>query len=139
MAAFQLDPNLKADTHTIGDIGLCRLFLMDDSRFPWLICVPRRPDIAEIHQLTPLDQTVLTFEIAQVSEMLQDLTKCRKINVGALGNMVRQLHVHIVARNEDDAAWPGPVWGAGQRKSYEPAEAEAFIERFAGLLNSTSI
>ncbi len=139
MAVFQLDPILSADTHTIGDIGLCRLLLMDDSRFPWLICVPRRPDISEIHQLTPLDQTVLTFEITQTSEMLQDLTKCTKINVGALGNMVRQLHIHVIARNEGDAAWPGPVWGAGEREPYAPGEVEAFNARFIELITNASI
>ena len=139
MAVFQLDPTLSADTHAIGDIGLCRLLLMDDSRFPWLICVPRRPDIAEIHQLTPLDQTVLTFEITQVSEMLQDLTQCTKINVASLGNMVRQLHIHVIARNEDDAAWPGPVWGTGERKPYAPAEVVAFNTRFTELLTRASI
>ena len=139
MAVFQLDPTLSADTHAIGDIGLCRLLLMDDSRFPWLICVPRRPDIAEMHQLTPLDQTVLTFEITQVSEMLQDLTQCTKINVAALGNMVRQLHIHVIARNEDDAAWPGPVWGAGERKPYAPTEVVAFKARFTELLTRAFI
>lgn len=134
MAAFQLDPQLNADTHLLGDIGLCRLLLMDDSRFPWLILVPRRAEISEIHDLTPLDQTVLTFEIAQCSEMLKDITRCTKINVGALGNMVRQLHIHVIARNESDMAWPGPVWGSGKRVPYETEEAEKFIQRFTALL-----
>ena len=134
MAVFQLDSKLEADTYLIGDIGLCRLLLMDDSRFPWLIMVPRRPNIEELHDLTPLDQTVLAFEITQTSEMLKDLTDCTKINVGALGNMVRQLHIHVIARNEDDAAWPGPVWGAGEREVYARDQAEKFIERFTALL-----
>ncbi|MEM8540458.1 MAG: HIT domain-containing protein [Pseudomonadota bacterium] len=134
MAEFQLDSILEADTYLMGDIGLCRLLLMDDSRFPWLIMVPRRPNIEELHDLTPLDQTVLAFEITQTSEMLKDLTGCTKINVGALGNMVRQLHIHIIARNEDDAAWPRPVWGAGEREVYMRDQAEKFIERFTALL-----
>lgn len=134
MAAFQLDSTLETDTYLIGDIGLCRLLLMNDSRFAWLILVPRRPNMEELHDLTPLDQTVLTFEIAQTSGILKDLTGCTKINVGALGNMVRQLHIHVIARHEDDAAWPGPVWGAGKSEAYSNEDAEKFIERFTGLL-----
>lgn len=134
MAEFQLDHKLEADTIPLGVIGLCRLLLMNDSRFPWLILVPRRADMTEIHELTPSDQTVLTFEIAQISEMLKNITGCTKINVGALGNMVRQLHIHVIARNEDDAAWPGPVWGAGKSEPYGSGEAEKFIERFTALL-----
>jgi len=134
MEAFQLDPTLEADTRHLGDIGLCRLLLMNDSRFPWLILVPRRTGMTEIHELTPLDQTVLTFEVVQTSKMLKELTRCTKINVGALGNMVRQLHIHIIARNEDDAAWPGPVWGAGKSVPYTADAAEKFTERFTALL-----
>lgn len=134
MAEFELDATLQADTYTIGDIGLCRLLLMNDARFPWLILVPRRPDMSEIHGLTKLDQTVLTFEITQISEILQDITNCTKINVGALGNIVRQLHIHIIARNEDDAAWPGPVWGAGTREPYKTDEAQKLIKQFTARL-----
>lgn len=134
MAEFQLDPTLEADTYILGDIGLCRLLMMDDSRFPWLILVPRRAEMSEIHELTPLDQTVLTFEIVQCSELLKKMTGCTKINVGALGNMVRQLHIHVIARNENDAAWPGPVWGAGKREPFATGEVEKFIERFTAML-----
>lgn len=135
MEPFELNATLEADTIAIGDIGLCRLLLMNDSRYPWLILVPRRAGITEIHELTPLDQTVLTFEIAQISEILKDLTGCTKINVGALGNMVRQLHIHIIARNEGDAAWPGPVWGAGTREAYEDGAEATLITQFSDALN----
>ncbi|KPB00542.1 HIT domain-containing protein [Ahrensia marina] len=138
MADFKLDSRLSADTIAIGDSGLCRLLLMDDSRFPWLIMVPRRFDITEVHELTPLDQTVLTFEIAQVSEILKDITGCKKINIGALGNMVPQLHIHIIGRNEGDIAWPGPVWGAGKSVPYDEKTMRTFIERFSSALQQAS-
>jgi len=84
---------------------------MNDSRYPWLILVPRRPDKSEIHQLSKPDQALLLEEIMAASEVLEIKYAPQKINVGALGNIVSQLHIHIVARNEGDAAWPGPVWG----------------------------
>jgi diadenosine tetraphosphate (Ap4A) HIT family hydrolase len=138
MADFILDSRLSADTIAIGDSGLCRLLLMNDSRFPWLIMVPRRLDITEVHELTPLDQTVLTFEIAQVSEILKDITGCKKINIGALGNMVPQLHIHIIGRNEGDIAWPGPVWGAGKSVPYDEKPMRTFIESFSSALQQAS-
>lgn len=131
MTHFQLHPQLAKDTKPVADLGLCQLLLMDDSRFPWLIAVPKRPMVTEIHDLSPLDQTMLTFEISQISEMLKAVTGCHKINVAALGNMVPQLHVHIIARNTDDAAWPGPVWGKGDAEHYSEADAAAFIEGLA--------
>ncbi|MEM5502893.1 HIT family protein [Ahrensia kielensis] len=138
MTDFKLDSRLSADTMEIGESGLCRLLLMNDSRFPWLIMVPRRHDITEMHELTPLDQTVLTFEIAQISELLKDITGCKKINIGALGNMVPQLHIHIIGRNEGDAAWPGPVWGSGKAVPYDKEPLKSFIERFSSALQQAS-
>lgn len=138
MTQFSLDSRLMADTIAIGDSGLCRLLLMNDSRFPWLIMVPRRNNITEIHDLTPLDQTVLTFEIAQISELLKDITGCKKVNIGALGNIVPQLHVHVIGRNENDAAWPGPVWGSGKATPYDNGSLNSFINRFASALQQAS-
>lgn len=134
MPDFQLDPTLEADTYLVCDMGLSRLLLMDDARFPWFILVPRRPEMREIHDLSPLDQTVLAYEMVQVSQTLKGMTNCTKINVGALGNIVRQLHVHVIARTEHDAAWPGPVWGAGTRQSYPSRDAENLVERFTAQL-----
>ncbi|GGA59455.1 histidine triad (HIT) protein [Nitratireductor aestuarii] len=102
----------------MANLGLCQLRLRDDSRWPWLILVPQRPEIEEPHDLTPLDQAMLSFETNLVSKALKDLTGCTKINVAAIGNIVRQLHVHVIARNEGDANWPGPVWGYGERLPY---------------------
>jgi diadenosine tetraphosphate (Ap4A) HIT family hydrolase len=128
-AVFSLDSRLEADTHPVLTVGLCTLRLKDDSRWPWLILVPQRAEIREIHDLTPLDQAMLSFETTLVSEMLARLTVCRKINTGALGNIVEQLHVHVIARNAGDANWPGPVWGHGTAIPYAPAAASALISR----------
>lgn len=138
MAKFKLDDRLCADTIVIGDSGLCRIMLMNDSRFPWLIMVPMRADVCEIHELTPLDQTVLTFEITQTAKILKETTGCKKINIGALGNMVPQLHVHVIARNEHDDAWPGPVWGYGKASPYDNEALKSFTDRFSSALQRAS-
>ena len=117
-AGFALDSRLEGDSEHVMWLSLCELRLMNDSRWPWLILIPQRPRITEVHDLTPLDQTMLTFETNMVAEGLKTLTGCEKINTGALGNIVRQLHVHVIARNTGDAAWPGPVWGHGLREPY---------------------
>jgi diadenosine tetraphosphate (Ap4A) HIT family hydrolase len=127
--AFQLDARLAADTLPVLSLGLCSLLLMNDSRWPWLLLVPKRANIRELYELTPLDQAVLTFETALVSETLAKLTGCQKLNVGALGNVVPQFHMHIIARNEGDANWPRPVWGYGGKVPYADGAGERFIDR----------
>jgi diadenosine tetraphosphate (Ap4A) HIT family hydrolase len=127
-AGFELDARLLRDTVPLMWLGLCEMRLMNDRRWPWLVLVPQRPGAVEIHDLTPLDQTMLTFETNTVSKALKELTRCHKINIGALGNIVSQLHVHIVARHDADPAWPGPVWGHGQREPYEPGAIHQFID-----------
>ena len=124
--AFALDPVLARDTIPVLRLGLCQLRLMNDSRWPWLILIPQRTGAREIHDLSPLDQTLLFFEMTTVSEALQNLTGCRKINIGSLGNRVEQLHVHVIARNEGDANWPGPVWGHGEAIPYSDETRETF-------------
>ena len=128
MRGFELDPRLARDTIPVMPLGLCDLRLMNDSRWPWLILVPKRHDITEFHDLTPLDQTMLTFETALVARCLKDTTKADKLNLGALGNVVPMLHVHVIARNSGDTAWPGPVWGVGTVVPYAPDAAEAFVQ-----------
>jgi len=130
MEDFELDPALAGDSFFVANLGLCRLLLMNDSRFPWLILVPQRADMVEIHDLSPLDQTMLTFETVTVSENLKAMTGCHKVNVAALGNQVRQLHIHVIARQTDDAAWPNPVWGSGHAEPYDKAAAQDFIAKF---------
>lgn len=137
MSDFVLDPRLAADTHVLGDLGLCRLLLMNDATYPWLILVPRHPGLAEVVDLDRDDRIRLMDEIALVSEALQAATAPVKLNVAALGNMVRQLHVHLIARFDTDPAWPGPVWGKVPARSYSPASARDMAERIAAALGDT--
>ncbi len=129
--SFQLDPRLAADCTEIGDLGLCKLLLMNDARYPWVILVPMQPDMVEILDLLPLQRTALYIEIESVMEAMQRVCSPYKLNVAALGNAVRQLHVHVIARQEGDAAWPGPVWGKGEAKKYEPAARDALVKKLA--------
>lgn len=131
---FALDGRLEADSEPVIWLGLCELRLMDDRRWPWLLLVPQRAGIEEIHDLTPLDQAMLTFETNLVAQALKTMTGCTKINSGALGNRVRQLHVHVVARNEDDPGWPGPVWGHGVREPYRREDLHQFADRLRSAL-----
>jgi len=110
------------------------LRVMNDRRWPWLILVPQRPGIEEVHDLTPLDQAMLTFEVNMAAQTLKRVTGCTKINTGALGNIVRQLHVHVIARSEGDAAWPGPVWGYGLREPYKRDDFHTFAETIRAAL-----
>ena len=133
-SGFTLDSRLETDSEPLMWLGLCELRVMNDRRWPWLMLVPQRPDAEEIHEMAPLDQAMLTFETNMVAQALKQVTDCAKINTGALGNIVRQLHVHIVARREGDAAWPGPVWGHGMREPYRPGELRRFGERVKAAL-----
>ena len=115
---FSLHPQLEQDTTLIGDLPLSRVLLMNDANYPWLILVPRLPAITEIIDLEANAQIQLTGEIAKAAEALKALTACDKLNVAALGNMVAQLHVHVIARRRTDAAWPKPVWGVVPATAY---------------------
>jgi diadenosine tetraphosphate (Ap4A) HIT family hydrolase len=127
---FELDPQLEADTFPVAITSLNRIVLMNDSRFPWLILVPERPDITEPFELKAEDQRTLMQESMIVGKSLKALFNAHKLNIAALGNQVSQLHIHHIARFRTDAAWPRPVWGAG---AAEPYEAEALRERVALL------
>lgn len=133
-AGFELDRRLEMDSVPVLWLGLCELRIMDERRWPWLLLVPQRIGIDEVHDLTPLDQAMLTFETNQVAQTLKRVTRCTKINTGALGNMVRQLHVHVVAREEGDPAWPGPVWGHGPREPCQPEALRRMIDRIRTAL-----
>ncbi len=135
--AFTLDPRLSADTAEVGDLALCRVLLMDDARFPWLILVPRRPDLVEITDLSEPDAQALWQESRIAVGVMQALSRPDKVNVGALGNVVAQLHVHVVGRFRSDPAWPGPVWGVGTRTPY-PLHARAQLIERAGALFSAA-
>jgi diadenosine tetraphosphate (Ap4A) HIT family hydrolase len=133
-----LDPRLAADTLAVGDLPLSRVLLMNDSRFPWLILVPRRAGLSEIHDLSRQERALMIEEAALAGEKLKNLTGAKKINIGALGNIVTQLHVHVVARFEGDAAWPGPVWGAGKAAPYACDTAKERVRALACALGLNS-
>lgn len=118
MTDFTLHPQLAKDTVFVKKLSLCRVLMMKDAGYPWLVLVPERGDIREIHELEEADQQTLMREITTVAGRLEALTGADKMNVAALGNMVPQLHIHIIARFETDAAWPGPVWGVALAKPY---------------------
>jgi diadenosine tetraphosphate (Ap4A) HIT family hydrolase len=129
---FTLDPRLAADTFPVASWRHCEVRLMDDARWPWAILVPRVPtDVVELHDLP--DPSGVMGEVLAVSRLIGAWPGVEKVNVGALGNVVRQLHVHVVGRRPGDPAWPGPVWGHGARAPYGPGEAEALIGRIAGV------
>jgi diadenosine tetraphosphate (Ap4A) HIT family hydrolase len=130
MSAFELHPQLAADTVAVATWPLCEVLLLNDANYPWLVLVPARPDLRDYHDLTADDMAVAGAEITRVSEALVALFAPTKINVAALGNMVPQLHIHVIARFADDPAWPNPIWGAVPT---EPYGKEALDERVVAL------
>ncbi len=132
--SFPLDTRLAADTFAVGRLPLSRLLLMNDARYPWLILVPERPDARELFDLSATDRTALMEEISVVAAAVARTFAADKINVAALGNIVAQLHVHVIARFTQDAAWPGPVWGRLPALLYMDAAAQAMIARLRPAL-----
>ena len=124
---WSLHPQLASDTAPVGDLALARVLAMNDANYPWVILVPRRAGIIEIIDLDEAARGQLMAEIAQISAVLKSLTGCDKLNVAAIGNVVPQLHVHVVARRTSDAAWPKPVWGAAPAKAYAEGELDTFV------------
>jgi diadenosine tetraphosphate (Ap4A) HIT family hydrolase len=134
MPDFSLDPRLAEDSLPLAELTLSTLRLARDANYPWAILVPRRAGLTEIIDLGEPDRIVLMQEIAAVSEALRAAVPCDKLNVAALGNSVAQLHVHVIARRHDDAAWPKPIWGAAPPRVYAEGEAEALAARIAAQL-----
>ena len=131
---MDLDPALLSTSEPVCELALCAVRLQSDSRFPWLVLVPRRAYVSELHELAHAERMVLIEEIARAARALKTATGAAKINVGALGNIVPQLHVHVVARKTDDPAWPGPVWGCGAREPYGEKRITATVARLKGEL-----
>ena len=131
---FELDPAFSDSAIVIGDLPLSRVLLQDDARFPWLVLVPRRRAIAEIMALEPADRALLMDEIVAASRVLEALYGPDKLNVGALGNHVRQLHIHVIARFASDPAWPGPVWGHSPTVPYAAHVAGMTADRLVKAL-----
>ncbi|GAA5010038.1 HIT domain-containing protein [Pseudoluteimonas lycopersici] len=125
-ARYELHPQLAAETHPLGTLGLCELRLMDDANYPWLVLVPRVAEARELVDLDAAQRHQLTDEIDLAACLLRDAFRPHKLNVAALGNIVPQLHVHVIAREENDPAWPAPVWGRVAARPYPP---ETLVER----------
>src|ERR1700755_3516964 len=126
-ADWSLHSQLKKDTIDIGDLPLSKVLVIKDANYPWLLLVPRRPDGIEIIDLDEVEQAQLMTEINRVGRALKDITKCDKLNIAALGNVVPQLHVHVIARRSSDVAWPRPVWGVSPELEHDPEEVQHFI------------
>ena len=133
-SCFTLDPRLDTDTAFVKSLPLCEVLLMNDSRYPWLILVPRRDGLIELIDLDEQEQAVLWHEVNRASAALRLVGPCEKLNVAALGNIVRQLHVHLVARNSGDPAWPGPVWGHGPAAAYAAEQLKARVTALQAAL-----
>jgi diadenosine tetraphosphate (Ap4A) HIT family hydrolase len=129
---FSLHPQLERDCIVMGELPLSRLLLLNDSRYPWFILVPRREAITEIYQLAEDDQQQLLRESSQLGEFLMNSFNGDKLNIGALGNLVPQLHLHHIVRYTNDAAWPGPVWGVGVAEPYHDEELAALRQTCSG-------
>jgi diadenosine tetraphosphate (Ap4A) HIT family hydrolase len=130
---FVLHERLLADTVTITDWPLCRVLLMNDSNYPWVVLVPRRAGVVEIHELDSGDRQTLMDEMAEAARRLQNDTKAHKMNVAALGNVVPQLHIHVIARFATDPAWPKPVWGVVPGQPFAPDALQQEVARLKRL------
>lgn len=136
-AGFELDPRLAASSVFLGELDLCQARLQADSRWPWIVLIPRRAGLVELDDLPVEDRRRLLDEMAAVGGAVRAVgnavgSTVEKLNLGALGNVVSQLHVHVVGRRRDDPAWPGPVWGFGRPQPYSPGalqEAQAAASR----------
>lgn len=133
---FQLHPQLAKDCLHIGQLPLCELLLMNDASYPWLILVPRRPEMVEIYQLAVNDQQQLICESSFIAQQLASTFNADKINIAALGNVVPQLHIHHIVRYRTDPAWPAPVWGKSPARAYTPEEQLTRITLLKSSLSS---
>ncbi|NMY52805.1 HIT domain-containing protein [Pseudomonas sp. WS 5011] len=131
---FVLDSRLQQDTAWVGDYPLCSLLLMNDAQYPWFILVPRREDVSELFQLDGADQLQLWQETNGLAEVLKDCFAADKMNVATLGNVVSQLHMHVIVRRREDAAWPAPVWGKHPAQPYTPEQLAVLKARLRLVL-----
>lgn len=136
---FTLHERLVADSTQVGELPLCTLLLINDANYPWLVLVPRRPEIREIYQLETTDRVQLLEESCVLSEVMDAVFTPLKMNVAALGNMVPQLHLHHIARFSDDPAWPNPVWCAVPAKAYDDDTQQKLIFSIVEGFNNTDL
>lgn len=135
-SSFRLDSRLAADSHPLARFELCDVRLMDDSHYPWLVLVPRLPDLRDLVDLDPHQRHLLSDEIDRASRLLRDAFSPDKLNVAALGNVVAQLHVHVIARFENDLSWPAPIWGKIESRPYTPESLLQRVLQLQALLNA---
>lgn len=133
---MHLHPQLQQDCHLLGQMELSAVLLLNDARYPWIILVPQQPELRELIDLSAAGRIQLLDESSQVQQVLLDLFKPDKLNVGALGNLVPQLHLHHIARFHDDPAWPAPVWG---HSAAQPYSSEGYSKRSRALIESLSL
>lgn len=131
---WSLHPQLEKDTRNLGDLPLSRVLVINDATYPWILLVPRRTGVSEIIDLDEVEQAQLMTEIARIGRALKTVTVCDKLNIAALGNVVPQLHVHVIARRNGDVAWPRPVWGQAPPLAYDQRELETFVSAFRRLV-----
>lgn len=134
---FTLDSRLQEDSLVLGDLPLCRLLLSKDANYPWFILVPRRADITELFELEEADQQQLWVETTALAEALKDAFAADKMNVAALGNVVSQLHMHVIVRRQGDAAWPAPVWGKVPAIGYTQEQIDGIRQHVRALLGES--
>ncbi|MEN8722248.1 MAG: HIT family protein [Alphaproteobacteria bacterium] len=137
--SFTLDPRLKADSIHIADLEVCQVRLMNDSRYLWALLIPRIKDAREWHRLEADESFGLHNEMRFIAKLIETQADAFKMNVGALGNMVPQLHLHIIARQEGDAAWPGPVWGVGTAVPYDDVSAQRVKDRLWRMIKAVDM
>lgn len=130
MTIFTVDPELEKNSLLIADLELSRLYVKDDKENPWFVLVPRKINAVELVDLTHEEQCMLMEEVSMVSEFLKTYYQPKKINIGALGNIVRQLHIHVIARFENDRTWPQALWGSTPNDHFEPFELENIKSNF---------
>ncbi len=131
---FVLDARLEQDSLNVGDFPLCRLLLMNDANYLWFILVPRLEEVSEVFQLGSADQQMLWKETSTFAEIIKDTFAAHKMNIATLGNVVSQLHMHVIARRREDAAWPAPVWGLHPARPYTAEQIEGIKQKLRSVL-----
>lgn len=139
MNDIALDERLEADTFPVTELPLCRVLLMDDARFTWVVLVPRQPNVSEVFELSADDQTQLWREAGALADAMKEGFEGDKMNIATLGNVVSQLHIHIIVRHHSDAAWPGPVWGVGEPISYDLEHQGDVRDRLLALIEGLDL
>lgn len=139
MDHFEPDPRLVEDSYPITELPLCQLRLMDDTRFPWLLLIPRRHGVSEVFALNEAEQRQLWREASRIGQAFKALMGADKLNMASLGNVVEQLHMHLVLRRMDDDAWPGPVWGQGEPEPYDLDALAAMRDRVLAMVEGLDL